>query len=153
VAKPRFSKREEKMLPAKSASPGSRPAVGEKLLAQTKNYLLHRNRNLALKEPVSQHADCNRNDCFRVMAKQRRDGADRAAAASESENTCDQCGGWGTCECVQCGGMGRINYLEEPLLPTGVYPTWCTQCGGSGLTYCMACQGSGIGFSIGFRID
>ena len=87
------------------------------------------------------------------MAKQRREGADRAAAASESENTCDQCGGWGTCECVQCGGMGRINYLEEPLLPGGVYPTWCTQCGGSGVTYCMACQGSGIGFSIGFRID
>ena len=133
---------------------GTRKAGGSeetgRVLAQTRTYTLHRNRNAALRKACEPKANSSLTPYFEV----KRRVAERAAAFEGAER-CAECDGIGRSECAHCGGVGRANYTSDAILPTGTNPVWCTTCGGSGLSYCVQCRGTGEAIfkdGIGFRL-
>jgi hypothetical protein len=76
-------------------------------------------------------------------------------SVSTTEGACSHCEGTGKQTCEYCRGVGRTNYLDKPMLPSGVWPMWCTKCiRCSGETVCGWCLGSGRAREpIGFRVQ
>eukprot|EP00873_Tetraselmis_striata_P004916 jgi/Tetstr1/425180/TSEL_015641.t1 len=75
-----------------------------------------------------------------------------ANISRETENPCNVCGGVGRTNCWTCNGRGRVNFLDEAVLPQGELPVWCSYCRG-GLVYCDGCMGTGVKREpIGFRV-
>ncbi|KAK9825094.1 hypothetical protein WJX74_007755 [Apatococcus lobatus] len=69
------------------------------------------------------------------------------------EKPCKTCAGSGKSTCRLCSGAGRLNFVEEAVLPSGVWPNWCKACRGSGRWNCDSCMGTGAHREkMGFRL-